>query len=98
MNSIINEIISLYPIITKDCPINKLGSPYSYYHSDETKSHLLGTDLIEVDITSAFPNIIKMWFGEDHKFVKQIELINDKKERNIFISTTITNVTSTFQC
>lgn len=86
-------IIDLYIKATKECPLHQLGPPYTYYYSDETKSNILAKNIIEIDIKSAFPTICKILFGKEHPFVKNIFNINDKLQRNIFISTTLTDQT-----
>jgi len=86
----LSEIISIYSQLTKYCKINNLGPPFTYYEADEIKSNIYTTDLMELDITSAFPTICKFYFGEDHPFVKNIFNITEKIKRNIYISTTLT--------
>lgn len=90
MSSIRQYLINLYLNCTKDCPIRQLGPPFTFYYSEETKTNLLSRNLIEIDIKSAFPTICKMLFGANHPFVQNIFNIEDKLQRNIFISTTLT--------
>ncbi len=85
----LNDLITLFVDITKDCDIAQLGPPYSYYYSDMLKSNLLAKDVYEIDVKSAFPTICKLYFGEEHPFVKAIFARADKLERNIFIATTL---------
>ena len=86
----LSEIILIYTQLTKYCNINNLGPPFTYFESDEIKSNVHTTDLIELDITAAFPTICKFYFGADHPFVKNIFNIKEKIKRNIYISTTLT--------
>jgi hypothetical protein len=76
--------------LTKECNIRQLGPPFTYYYSEETKSNILAKNVIEIDVKSAFPTICKILFGENHTFVQNIFNIQDKLQRNIFISTTLT--------
>lgn len=85
----LNDLITPFVEITKDCDIAQLGPPFSYYYSDMLKSNILAKDVFEVDVKSAFPTICKLYFGKEHPFVKSIFAMNDKLERNIFIATTL---------
>jgi len=85
----LNDLMTLFVDITVDCDIAQLGPPFSYYYADVLKSNLLAKDVFEVDVKSAFPTICKLYFGEEHPFVKSIFAIDSKLERNIFIATTL---------
>lgn len=85
-----NNIIPLYSKITKHCKINNLGPPFAYFEADNVNSHVYTTNLIDLDISAAFPNICRLYFGSDHPFVKKIFSIKEKRKRNIFISITLT--------
>jgi len=85
----LNEVINLYVEITKECPISTLGPPFTYYHSDHINSNIMATDLIELDVKSAFPTICRLYFGNDHPFIQQLNRIENKLDKNIFISTTL---------
>ena len=85
-----NKIIPLYSKITKYCKINNLGPPFAYFEADSINSHVYTTNLIELDVSAAFPNICRFYFGKDHPFVKKIFSIENKRKRNIFISITLT--------
>ena len=89
----LSEIISIYTQLTKYCKINNLGPPFTYFEADVIKSNIHTTDLVELDITAAFPTICKFYFGKDHPFVKNIFKIIEKKKRNIYIATTLTEQT-----
>lgn len=89
----LSKIISIYTQLTKYCNIGSLGPPFTYFESDEIKSNIYINDLIELDIKAAFPTICKFYFGEDHPFVKNIFNITEKKKRNIYIATTLTEQT-----
>ena len=68
----ISNIIELYTSLTKYCPINTLGSPFSWYYADQGDSNILANNLIEMDVKSAFPNICRIKLGEAHPFVEAI--------------------------
>lgn len=84
-----SDLMTLYIDIVSECSIGQLGPPFSYYYADDVQTNLLAKDVIEVDIKSAFPTICKLYFGEDHPFVKNIFALEDKLERNIYIATTL---------
>lgn len=87
----ISNILDLYVRITKGEPIAKIGPPYTFYYADYNKTDIIIKDVISIDIKSAFPTICSILFGKDHDFVKGIYSRTDKKQRNIFISTTLTD-------
>lgn len=89
MENVRAQLIELYMELTKECPINQLGPPYTFRYADETKANILATDVMDVDVKSAFPTICKILFGEDHPFVQNIFKMDDKLERNIYIATTL---------
>jgi hypothetical protein len=85
----LEKVMELYVEITKECPIGTLGPPFTYYHNEQIKSNVLATDLVELDVKSAFPTICRLYFGEKHQFVKEIERIDGKLKKNIYIATTL---------
>lgn len=87
----LSNIITCYTSIIQDCNIGQFGPPFAYYYNDEIESNILATSLIDIDVKSAFPTICKIIFGESHPFVKQIFNIENKLERNKFISITLTD-------
>jgi hypothetical protein len=91
--SLKNNVINNYLEITKECPINQLGPPFTYYHADNLQTNLLSYNLINIDIKNAFPTICKILFGKDHPFVKNIYNIEEKKPRLIYLTTTLTELT-----
>lgn len=87
------RLIELYNTIQfpkKFLDICKLDSKISWYLADQSKSTIYvdGFDktILELDISSAYPNICRNIFGEESDFVKTIYSIESKLERNIFIS------------
>jgi len=88
---ILNDLIPLYVELVKDTgELGTLGDKYVYQLADTTKSSILSTNAIEVDIKSAFPTICRLMYGEDNSFVQQIFKIESKFERNKFISIQLT--------
>lgn len=79
--------------LTNGCPIAQLGPPYTYYYSTEAKSNILAADLIEIDVKAAFPTICRIFFGKDSPFIKMMDTIPDKFEKNKFISINLTEQT-----
>lgn len=88
---ILNDLIPLYVELVKDAgELGTLGDKYVYQLADTTKSSILSTNAIEVDIKSAFPTICRLMYGKDNSFVQQIYKIESKFERNKFISIQLT--------
>jgi hypothetical protein len=82
------DIINVYKnIINSDTLAN--SNALFFYKADYLKSNVLATNILEIDIASAFPNICKMLLGHC-EFVSKIFDIDNKIERNIFISTELT--------
>lgn len=87
----LQDLLPLYIDIVKDVgDLGKLGDNYTYYLSDKTKTSILNTNAIELDIKSAFPTICRLLYGDENSFVKHIFSIDDKFERNKFISIFLT--------
>lgn len=86
------DIFRTYSILTKDCPINKIGEDINYYQSDKLGSNLLVRNCIELDMDGAFPNICRYLFAEsDPQFIENLNQITVKKERNIFLTNYLKN-------
>jgi hypothetical protein len=83
------DLLDDYARLTKDCAIGNIGEKFAYYYADDNQTQILAEDIIELDITSAFPTICKIIFGKDNDFVKRIFSLESKLERNIFIATTL---------
>lgn len=86
------DIPSLYNSIVNDNNLSSLTQNLTYYQADKLKVNILSSNLIEIDIASAFPTIIKILYGSDHEFVKNVFSIEDKLQRNILIATTLSNI------
>ncbi len=81
------DLIQSYSNLTSSCSINKLGEKILFYLADELKTNILARNAIEVDMVAAFPNICKYLFSKsDPPFIKELLMINDKLERNIFLT------------
>lgn len=89
MSDVVNWLIQLYMDIVEENPISKLGKPFTYYYADDVKTDIVATNLVEVDIKSAFPTICCILFGDNHPFVQNIFALDDKLQRNIYIATTL---------
>lgn len=88
-----NQIVDFYLKLTKGESIATIGPPFSFYHADSNSTDIIIHNVFNVDIKSAFPTICRIIFGKDHPFVQQIFEKTDKKDRNIFIATTLTEQT-----
>ncbi len=93
MNS---SLIDDYCRVTKNCDINKLSGVFAYYFGDNISSYISvksnnDIKIFDIDIKSAFPNICRILFGENDPFVKEIFSIDNKLERNKFISISLTH-------
>jgi hypothetical protein len=81
------DIFKVYSELTADCPINKIGEYINYYQSDDLKSNILVRNCIELDMTSAFPNICRYLFSySDPEFIDKLFSIEKKIEKNIFLT------------
>ena len=87
-----NQITQFYLELTKGEPSATIGPPYSLYHADTSKTDIIIKNVINVDIKSAFPTACRLIFGINHPFVQKIFQKTDKKDRNIFIATTLTEL------
>lgn len=92
MNSILVNLLNYYGEIVPNENIFKVGEIFNYYYADELNSKILTRKLIKVDIKSAFPTICELIFGSDSPFIQQLKTIENKLERNIFISNTLKNI------
>ena len=87
----LNDLIQPYVELVKDVgEFATLGDKYVYQLADSSKSSILSTNAIELDIKSAFPTLCRLMYGEDNSFVQQIYNIKGKFERNKFISIQLT--------
>jgi hypothetical protein len=94
---IIIDMVRCYSSITAECDINKLGPPFTFYLSDNSKSNVYCKNLVYVDLKSAYPSISKIYFGKDSDFVKEIESKPNKFEKNKFIATTLKSASDTHE-
>ncbi|MFW6219572.1 MAG: hypothetical protein ACOC33_01885 [bacterium] len=99
MMNFYNELIKHYSRISfpeQYLKICQIDGPISWYFADDSDQFIsvdgIGDNqkLIEIDIKSAFPTICRNLLSKDYPdFIKQMDSINDKKQRNIFIATTL---------
>lgn len=87
--NVYNKIVDLFIKLTKGESIAMIGPPFYYYHADEINTDIIIQDVHNSDIKSAYPTCCKILFGKDNDFVKQIFSKTDKKDRNIFIATSL---------
>ncbi len=90
----LNDLINLYSIITKDCNINQFNKYIMYFYADTLKNNIYlnnKLNIIEIDITAAFPTICYMLYGRNHWFSKLIQQKENKFEKNKFIAITLTH-------
>lgn len=76
--------------------ISKVDKAISWYLADTsnqfiTLSKLINNNIIEIDIRQAFTTICKCLFEPDNEFIIEMNKIEDKKSRNIFIATSLVN-------
>lgn len=72
----------------------KIGGPISQYLADQSNTLINQTGnntthIIDVDITSAFPTLCYNLFKQDSQFIQTLNLIKEKKAKNIYIATTL---------
>lgn len=76
--------------------ISKIDSNISWYLADQNKQLITiksdnSKNIIELDIVSAFPTICHLLYDKDSEFIKVLDNIKNKKERNIHIATTLSS-------
>jgi hypothetical protein len=92
LNPILVNLLNHYCELVPEERIYKLGEVFNYYYADELKSKILTKKLIKIDIKSAFPTICELMFGSNSPFIKEMKAIDNKLQKNIFISTTLKNI------
>ncbi len=65
----------------------QIKDKYSYYYIDELNSQVLASDLIYIDIKSAFPSICNLIFTSNKTFIEEMNSKETKLEKNIYIAT-----------
>ena len=76
--------------------ISKVDKAISWYYGDAANQYITLTktennNIIEIDIRQAFTAICKCLFEPDSDFIIEMNKIQDKKSRNIFIATSLVN-------
>jgi hypothetical protein len=86
------DLIKCYSEITKNCPIAKIGEHINFYQADELKTSILARNCYEIDMISAFPNLCRyLFFESDPDFIIELTNIENKLERNIFLTNYLKN-------
>lgn len=94
INSDLLTIFEYYCELTdKDDRLYNIGEVFNYYYAESVKSNILARSLIKIDIKAAFPTLCNLIFENDKEFLNKLNSIDDKLERNIFISNTLKNRT-----
>lgn len=75
----------------KDNIYNLDENIYNYYYSDFINSKLIVNNLIYIDIKAAFPTICNLIYDPNSEFIKKLNSIENKLEKNIFISTNLSH-------
>lgn len=91
------DLILLYSqiqLLPRYKEIGKIDSHISWYLADSndyivTAKQKKNTYILDVDIKSAFTTICNNLFSKDSEFVQEMNQIEDKKARNIFIATNL---------
>jgi len=83
--------ISFYPQYSEISTLDKHIAYYLADYQDQFISARKESDnkIIELDIKSAFPTICRNLFGEESEFVRKMDSIEKKRERLIYIATTL---------
>lgn len=93
--NILSELLNYYgELVTDSNKIYNLGEVFNYYYADDMNVRVHTKNLIKVDISSAYPTICELIFGSNSPFILQLKSIETKLERNIFISNTLKNITT----
>lgn len=79
-------------LVTSNDKIFNLGEIFNYYYADNLNVRVSSKNLIKIDIKSAFPTICELMFGSNSNFILELKTIEDKLERNIFISNTLKDI------
>lgn len=92
---VLSELLNYYgELVTDSNKIYNLGEVFNYYYADDLNVRVHTKNLIKVDISSAYPTICELIFGSNSPFILQLKSIETKLERNIFISNTLKNITT----
>jgi len=94
-----NELLTKYSKInipTNYQEISKADKAISWYLADSTNQFVTisksnNINIIELDIRQAFTTICNCLFEPNNSFLVQMNKIEDKKSRNIFIATSLVN-------
>lgn len=91
--NILSELINYYgELVTSNDKIYNLGEIFNYYYADDLNVQISSKNLIKIDIKSAFPTICELMFGSKSQFIQELKLIDNKFDKNVFISNTLKNI------
>jgi hypothetical protein len=93
------DLLKLYSSIkfpNQYLEISKVDKAISWYYGDTANQYITLTktennNIIEIDIRQAFTTICKCLFEPSSDFIIEMNKIQDKKARNIFIATSLVN-------
>ena len=74
--------------------LSQIDKNIAFYLADKddqyvSSRHTTNLNIVELDIKSAFPTICRNLFGVESPFVQKMDSFKDKRERLIFIATTL---------
>jgi hypothetical protein len=74
--------------------LSQIDKNIAYYLADKddqfvSSRHTPNLNIVELDIKSAFPTMCRNIFGNDSSFVKKMDFYHNKRERLIYIATTL---------
>lgn len=92
-----NNLLQMYSNIQfhpQYSDISTLDKHIAYYLADNGDQFISARKesnnrIVELDIKSAFPTICRNLFGEESEFVRKMDSISQKRERLIYIATTL---------
>lgn len=76
--------------------ISKIDKSISWYYADQVKQIITTSkssmySILELDIKNAFTTICNCWFDKESDFIKELNKLEEKKSRNIFIAINLKN-------
>lgn len=91
---LINNYINYITPPAQHQGLAKIGGPISQYLADQSNNliNMTGNQtnhIIDFDISSAFPTLCHNLFNNDSQFIQTLNVIKEKKARNIYIATNL---------
>ena len=92
-----NNLLQMYSQISfqpQHSEVSTLDKHIAYYLADKDDQFISARQegnnrIVELDIKSAFPTICRNFFGDNSEFVKKMDSYSKKKEKLIYIATTL---------